>query len=447
MIFKNKLLSSPYDLDQNKVETFSLTSLSKEIYNITQTIYGLYKSGEVIKVENGSKELYLDAGAIDDTVWFRSVPEIREILYRNRKSDGLYPIQFSLNKFLFQLGLKEPIDSKNNTEYLKLLYLFYIMHYFIFPHQNLFKNWKHQNFDFEQGYDDGALDAEPLHFLMNQLLSNFDALESYCLHHIAIDSMMNSLNGFIVENQRMPISIRDYEVSHTLIIQMLYLCDRYNICAYCQDLRKTLTSIVLEEIIPTPNVPPFPNWKYQYLRMEELDAFFMSNAFYWFCTQSTKNVASRERIKFAQNNAVKNLKQMIKNDRIWMENNQSGLLIEVIDKEEVIYALRAAIAVKTYWDIAKNSKLRLLIGKYKRSLSTLLLHPQRKVYHSLSERFFILMCHIEYDLMTKDIENYDVFYERITKETIFLNLIFAAYQQPSYEDCENFLRDILFNLS
>ena len=57
------------------------------------------------------------------------------------------------------------------------------------------------------------------------------------------------------------------------------------------------------------------------------------------------------------------------------------------------------------------------------------------------------MCHIEYDLMTKDIENYDVFYERITKETIFLNLIFAAYQQPSYEDCENFLRDILFNLS
>ncbi len=56
MIFKNKLLSSPYDLDQNKVETFSLTSLSKEIYNITQTIYGLYKSGEVIKVENGSKE-------------------------------------------------------------------------------------------------------------------------------------------------------------------------------------------------------------------------------------------------------------------------------------------------------------------------------------------------------------------------------------------------------
>lgn len=81
MIFKNKLLSSPYDLDQNKVETFSLTSLSKEIYNITQMIYGLYKSGEVIKVENGSKELYLDAGAIDDTVWFRSVPEIREILY------------------------------------------------------------------------------------------------------------------------------------------------------------------------------------------------------------------------------------------------------------------------------------------------------------------------------------------------------------------------------
>lgn len=62
MIFKNKLLSSPYDLDQNKMETFSLTSLSKEIYNITQTIYGLYKSGEVIKVENGSKELYLDAG-------------------------------------------------------------------------------------------------------------------------------------------------------------------------------------------------------------------------------------------------------------------------------------------------------------------------------------------------------------------------------------------------
>lgn len=126
MIFKNKLLSSPYDLDQNKVETFSLTSLSKEIYNITQTIYGLYKSGEVIKVENGSKELYLDAGAIDDTVWFRSVPEIREILYRNRKSDGSYPIQFSLNKFcvkervLFDnLGLEESDEFLKYKQYIK----------------------------------------------------------------------------------------------------------------------------------------------------------------------------------------------------------------------------------------------------------------------------------------------------------------------------------------
>ena len=73
---------------------FSLTSLSKEIHDITQMIYDLYKSGEVIKVENGSKKLYLDAGAIDDTVWFRSVSEIREILYRNRKDDGSYPVQF-----------------------------------------------------------------------------------------------------------------------------------------------------------------------------------------------------------------------------------------------------------------------------------------------------------------------------------------------------------------
>lgn len=446
MIFKNKLLSSPYDLDQNKVVEFSLTSLSKEIHDITQMIYDLYKSGEVIKVENGSKKLYLDAGAIDDTVWFRSVSEIREILYRNRKDDGSYPVQFSLNKLLFQLGLEEPMDSKNNIEYLKLLYLFYMMHYFIFPHQNLFKDWKHQTFDFEQGYDDGGLYIEPLQFLMNQLLSNIDVLESYSLHHIYLDSLMHSLAGLIVENNKIQVNIMNQEMPCTLTLQMLYLCDRYNYCAYCQNLRNTLASIELEEIIPAPKVPPFPKWKYRYLRMEELDDFFISNSFYWFCTQTTKTVTSRERIKFAQGNAVRNLKQMIKNDQEWMEENTPGLLLEVINKEEVIYALRAATVVKTYWDIAKNSKLRLLIGKNNRPLATLLLHPHRKTYHSLSERFFILMCHIEYDLMTKDIENYDVFYERIAKETIFLNLIFAAYQQSSYEDCENFLRNILFNL-
>lgn len=444
MLFQDRRLRSVFDLDQKDFPTqISLSLLAEEIQRISQALYSLYVQKEVVTISIWEKTIYLDFTLIDEAVWFRSMQEIKQLLYRNRNDDGKYPDQFSLNKFFSQIGLKEPKNAKTDFEYLQLLYLFYMVHYFIFPKEQIFRKWKEHHYDFEWGYDEGASEALKMQLIISQLLSAPSQLENYISYHSDIDRMLEiisqRINGEDVED--ILFSIKD--ASESLTTELLFLCDQYNFCSYCHDLICSLSSLSLEDLVPAFLIPPFPSWKHQYVSINELDAFLKSNALYWFCHQRMDAVSSRTKLKFIQSNAVKSFNQIIENDKKWLKDSDEGLILQRTDKGDVVYALRAAIIIKTYIDLINDKKFRLFIGNNKVPFGTQLIHPSRSIYHTLSERFFILMCHIEYGLSIHGSAFYEDAYDLIRREILFLSIAFQAYQEPSFKDCENFLKNFL----
>ena len=122
MIFEDKSLKSIYELDHVLQEDHDLLSASKEIYRITHLLMDKYQRNEIVKFyhhDNNGDAIYVDFNLVSENTWYRSVAEIKQILYRHTDSS-----QFSIHKVLYDLGIIEPESTFEYNRYLQIIYVF-----------------------------------------------------------------------------------------------------------------------------------------------------------------------------------------------------------------------------------------------------------------------------------------------------------------------------------
>jgi len=150
MLFKNKELQSNFDIGEDlSNEQANINCLAEEIIRITEKIYNI--EGKIVcrHRDQNNREVFVDRVSIDEATWDRGKEEIKQILVRNDKS------RFALNNRLENFEVHEPEDLNEYKRYLQVLYFFYMMNYFIFPKENIFKSLSLENMNYKKSYEEG----------------------------------------------------------------------------------------------------------------------------------------------------------------------------------------------------------------------------------------------------------------------------------------------------
>ncbi len=161
MLFNNKELQSNFDIGQNLPdEQANINCLAEEIIRVTDLISST--EGRIVcrHKDQNDKEVFVDKLNIDEATWNRRKEEIKQILIRKDKS------KFALNNRLEYFGVYEPSEPLEYKKYLQVLYFFYMMNYFIFPKENIFKSLSLENVDYKKSYEEGALKGNHLSFIV-----------------------------------------------------------------------------------------------------------------------------------------------------------------------------------------------------------------------------------------------------------------------------------------
>lgn len=404
MLFQEKYLQSNFDFDcELSDELATLNYLCKEIQLITKAILLLVENDEIVNLrykDNNGNLLFVDKNKINDKTWYRDISEIRNILYR-KDVEGKEKQQFSINKALKSLGIYEPKDKENYKQYLKILYFFYMMNYFVFPDKNIFKLLSDSNLNYLNSYDQGSDEGKYLNFIIDNVLSNEDELNKFIKIDRKISIMMDEISLFYKTENNCEIAnleeirkIIENEIGENPLSKLWFFCYKYNIKAYCKDILQNIKSSEETFIFDPLEIGPFVEWKNRYINIDEIEDFLREDKFYWFVKQKISKVESRDKIKLIESNAVKNLKSLVDYDLQWMEdfNTDKGLILEKKDDGEIyIYALRMAVVVKSYYDLVNKVKLKIKRGEKGKE------QPLRTALHgALPIRIFMMACHSQY---------------------------------------------------
>lgn len=385
MLFNNKELQSNFDIGKDlSNEQANINYLAEEIIRITEKIYNI--EGKIVcrHRDQNNREVFVDRVSIDEATWDRGKEEIKQILVRNDKS------RFALNNRLKVFGVYEPSESLEYKKYLQVLYFFYIMNYFIFPKENIFKSLSLENVDYKKSYEEGALKGNHLSFIVLNLFDDEEAFYYFCntnnefnnisyqieklIENMAYkrfdlasnDKLESIIENIIYENQ---IEVKGYNVNP--IIQLVEHCNQYNRLVYSVDLLNNLDNNFQElfyteefEILP-PDI-----WKNMHISLEDLNEFLMSDDLFYFCKQTIGKIESKQRHNFLNSNAVKFLRNAIEYDKQWIDtfDENEGLYIEKIDDKYTIYPLKVAIFIRTYDELTNKRKVKILSGNKKSQL-------------------------------------------------------------------------------
>lgn len=471
MLFDVPKLKSLFELEYELENDYAnLNAVASEIYRITNLLYDFYKNKEVVrfyhKASNGTA-IFVDFHNVHEKTWFRTIAEIKEILYRPKVNDQ-FQIQFSLNKVLIDFGIKEPNDEENYKRYLQLLYLFYMINYFAFPQKNIFKILKKENMSYLTTYDEGVEQGVYLSFIMSNVLNNKE-LDKFIYKTNMISDILNEISIRIL-NQKY---CEDYQVvfanfekmiaqsiskikfnsvsSNGVIETLIDYFQNYAMCSYSTDLLLNLTKekdlFKFEKI----EIPPPKAWKSKYIALEELDAFLYTDELIMFCKQSIKKVEYRNKIKFNNSNAVRFLKKLIVYDEEWIadfDEDNEGLLIEIKSGKLFLYALKIAVVIKTYNDLINKLQIKISSKNNKR------FQPLRSVLSAkwnsteifpptLGIRFFMLGVHAQYLNVIREEYYLDFINQYLFPEILNMRVFSSAYEFNSYKETKQFLNIFL----
>lgn len=385
MLFNNKELQSNFDIGKDLPdEQANINCLAEEIIRITEKIYNI--EGKIVcrHRDQNNREVFVDRVCIDEATWDRGKEEIKQILVRNDKS------RFALNNRLEVFGVYEPSESLEYKKYLQVLYFFYIMNYFIFPKENIFKSLSLENVDYKKSYEEGALKGNHLSFIVLNLFDDEEAFYYFCntnnefnnisyqieklIENMAYkrfylasnDKLESVIENIIYENQ---IEVKGYNVNP--IIQLVEHCNQYNRLVYSVDILNNLDNNFQElfyteefEILP-PDI-----WKNMHISLEDLNEFLMSDDLFYFCKQTIGKIESKQRHNFLNSNSVKFLRNAIEYDKQWIDtfDESEGLYIEKINDKYTIYPLKVAIFLRTYDELTNKRKVKILSGNKKSQL-------------------------------------------------------------------------------
>lgn len=451
MLFNNKELQSNFDIGKDlSNEQANINCLAEEIIRITEKIYNI--EGKIVcrHRDQNNREVFVDRVSIDEATWDRGKEEIKQILVRNDKS------RFALNNRLEVFGVYEPSESLEYKKYLQVLYFFYIMNYFIFPKENIFKSLSLENMNYKKSYEEGALEGNHLSFIILNLLDDEEACYYFCttnnefekisykieklIENLAIErfdlSINNTLESTIEDimysNQ---ITIREY--NENPINQMVEYCNQYNRLVYSVDLLNNLDNNFQKlfytgefEILP-PDI-----WKNMHISLEDLNEFLMSDDLFYFCKQTIGKIESKQRHNFLNSNAVKFLRNAIEYDKQWIDifDENEGLYIEKIDDKYTIYPLKVAIFLRTYDELTNKSKVKILSGNKKSQLlKSLLTNNNDPFPQSLPMQIFNLVCHFQYDNITKEIPFGFYNYTTLLSERLFCTIMIKTTETYNFD--------------
>lgn len=451
MLFNNKDLQSNFDIGKDlSNEHANINCLAEEIIRITEKIYNI--EGKIVCRHNdqNDKEVFVDRVNIDEATWDRGKEEIKQILVRNDKN------RFALNNRLEAFGAYEPSESLEYKKYLQVLYFFYMMNYFIFPKENIFKSLSLENVDYKKSYEEGALKGNHLSFIVLNLFDDEEAFYYFCntnnkfnnisyqieklIENMAYkrfdlasnNKLENIIENIIYENQ---IEVKEYNVNP--IIQLVEHCNQYNRLVYSVDLLNNLDNNFQElfyteefEILP-PDI-----WKNMHTLLEDLNEFLMSDDLFYFCKQTIGKIESKQRHNFLNSNAVKFLRNAIEYDKQWIDifDENEGLYIEKIDDKYTIYPLKVAIFLRTYDELTNKRKVKILSGNKKSQLlKSLLTNNNDPFPQSLPMQIFNLVCHFQYDNITKEISFGFYNYTTLLSERLFCTIMIKTTETYNFD--------------
>lgn len=454
MLFNNKELQSNFDIGKDLPdEQANFNCLAEEIIRITEKIYNI--EGKIVcrHKDQNNREVFVDRVSIDEATWDRGKEEIKQILVRNDKS------RFALNNRLEYFGVYEPNAPLEYKKYLQVLYFFYMMNYFIFPKENIFKSLSLENVDYKKSYEEGALKGNHLSFIVLNLFDDDEAFYYFCntnnkFNNISyqieklIENMVykkfdlasnNKLENIIYENQ---IEVKEYNVNP--IIQLVEHCNQYNHLVYCIDLLSNLNDDNLYNLFYTEDFEILPPdiWKNMHISLEDLDEFLMRDDLFYFCKQTIGKIESKQRHNFLNSNAVKFLRNAIEYDKQWIDtfDENEGLYIEKIDDKYTIYPLKIAIFLRTYDELTNKRKVKILSGNKKSQLLKTLLTTNNDPFpQSLPMHLFNLVCHFQYDNITKEIPFGFYNYTTLLSERLFCTMIIKVYETYNFNMCIKYL--------
>ena len=474
MLFDDPELRSNFELEyQLSDEDASLHALSKEISRMTMKLYDHYLAKRHVRFHckgNDGTSIYVDFTNINEQTWFRSIPEIKEILYRS-KINGKFQKQFSLNKALEDFNIKEPEDEENYKRYLQLLYVFYMINYFAFPNKNIFKILKREQISYLTAYDEGCEQGIYMSFILSNLL-NGAALYTFVLKTDEMASMMNAVSMKLLnldhgETSQTLIEKTDKMIqeaseqtrekertdeTNDVIQRAIDYFHNYSMYAYSVDLLFNLTSDKELFRFDQLQIGPFEIWKHRYVFLENLDEFLLSDEVFLFCKQSAKKIEVRDKLKFYNSNSVKFAKKLIAYDKEWIQTFQEpeeGLLFEFVQGNMAIYALKIATVIKTYDDLVNKMKIRISSGRNRH------LQPLRSILSArwdsdcifpptLGIRFFMLAVHAQYLNAIDSKNGYKNFFHRfLLPEILNMKVFCMAYTFNTFEEARLFLYNFL----
>ncbi len=464
MLFTNEMLQSNFDIGQNlSDEQANFNFLAEEIKKVTESILNMEERLICRHTDQNGKEIFIDKVNIDEATWNISKEEIKQILRRKDQN------RFALNNRLEAFGIYEPNELLEYKKYLQLLYFFYMMNYFIFPKGNIFKSLSLENMDFKKSYEEGAIEGNYLSFVISNLLDDEEVFYYYIYTNHEIEKVSYQINKLI---ESLTIKRFDLAISHELeniiedivyknqievreynnnpINQLVEHCNQYNRLVYSVDLLNNLDNNFQElfyteefEILP-PDI-----WKNMHISLEDLNEFLMSDDLFYFCKQTIGKIESKQRHNFLNSNAVKFLRNAIEYDKQWIDtfDENEGLYIEKIDDKYTIYPLKVAIFLRTYDELTNKRKVKILSGNKKSQLlKSLLTNNNDPFPQSLPMQIFSLVCHFQYDNITKEIPFGFYNYTTLLSERLFCTIMIKTTETYNFDMNIKYLNTLYDNL-
>ena len=168
MLFNDEMYNSQYDIGDSSIISGGYRKLAGHISELLTRI--TESSSDVIMLkhkDNEGNEISIYKKSISEKVYLRTEDRIIDLLKRTDKS--------SIKGYLSSWGVDEPDESNQDySNYLRLLYLFYMLDYVVFPSENIFilLGPDHLSTDFSPIHN--AHSGKYISFIMDNLLDDND---------------------------------------------------------------------------------------------------------------------------------------------------------------------------------------------------------------------------------------------------------------------------------
>ena len=377
---------------------------------------------------------------------YLSTPEQKEKIIKMQAEERLKNEQKKANQYNSDLFANKQKVQSGEIEHTELIEY----------KENIFKSLSLENVDYKKSYEEGALKGNHLSFIVLNLFDDEEAFYYFCntnnefnnisyqieklIENMAYkrfylasnDKLESVIENIIYENQ---IEVKGYNVNP--IIQLVEHCNQYNRLVYSVDLLNNLDNNFQElfyteefEILP-PDI-----WKNMHISLEDLNEFLMSDDLFYFCKQTIGKIESKQRHNFLNSNSVKFLRNAIEYDKQWIDtfDESEGLYIEKINDKYTTYPVKVAIFLRTYDELTNKRKVKILSGNKKSQLlKSLLTNNNDPFPQSLPMQIFNLVCHFQYDNITKEIPFGFYNYTTLLSERLFCTIMIKTTETYNFD--------------